>query len=390
MYMYMLIRIKRWENLPPRWKEIIVATSVPALLIVLFIFGETLLRWEQYRNFGGANAVETAIDQRIWERTDNRRRPLPNARLGKVEFSEDGFRGKKLQQPKPQNRIRVGFFGSSTTIDLYVIEESQTWPAIAMQQLSSAFPDCEFDYFNAGVPGYNVPATLARLKEDAVQYKPDIGVFLLNDINSRAREQLRLVGRKMSAYKPSKLASASLLLLKLEKNTEALRLQRLAARPDFSSRLNLEQLREQLIDDLNRAAGAVSDEVLLPVFVENATRLRKEDSVEEQINVAKSRLLYMPGIYIGDIVNALYLYNEILKEAASANNIVWIETLEEMPSDARYFVDTSHTNKSGSKLFGELVGQQLSGNTNVQSLISNRGNGCLPSIENIKAHLINR
>ena len=201
------------------------------------------IRWEQHRKFGTLEVIETTMSTTTWDVIDGRRRPRPKAKIGIITYSTEGFRCPDLPTSKPTSTVRVGFFGSSTTLNAYVSENAQTWPAVAMQQLVSAYPECQFDFFNAGINGYSVRASFERLKTDALPYQPDIAIMLLNDATHRARKQMNQHRKQqVQGYKPSHFAKQSILWLKLEKNLAALRLQRIAERTDIAVRLDLTRM----------------------------------------------------------------------------------------------------------------------------------------------------
>ncbi|GAB6054100.1 hypothetical protein JCM17960_29200 [Magnetospira thiophila] len=370
--------VTHWLRLPPRARELWVAMLLPLTLMALFLAGEGLLRWQQYQKFGTLHTSDTEVDSPIWEMVGDRQRPRPSAKLGKLSFSADGFRGPKLTVPKPSGVIRVGFFGSSITLDPYVTDDTETWPAVVLHHLADAYPACRFDFFNAGVMGYNIQKTLLRFEEDAKPFAPDLTVLQLSDMGTRAIGQLRSEGHDIGPYRPSVLARASLLWLKLEKTAEALRLTRLAGRLDKAHPLDQAWLRENLRPDINRVADTILAAHSLPVFIELAPLLRRGQPLTTQLQYAKSRVLYTPGIFIGDIVEAYYSYNQVLAEVAATHDIPLIQTMDAFPADPQYYVDSSHTSRLGSRHFGEVVAHQLIQDPRVRALVRERGNGCLP------------
>lgn len=360
----------------PRQWEVIAGLAAPVLLLGALACGEGLLRFQQYRAFGGAQAVETEVDEGVWEAVGDRRRPRANAAMGAIKFNALGFRSATLVVPKPAGVVRIGFFGSSTTMDLYVESERETWPAIATDELRRAYPRCRIDYFNAGVVGYDVRASQARLFEDAGEAKPDIVVFLFNDVSGRARRQLEAKGVEAKPYEPSWFATQSLLWQKLEKNETAEALKRLAARKDKANRLDLDALIAPLMQELDSLTKQVEAHGMLPVFVASAPRIRRSQSLTTQADNAISRVLYMPKVFIGDITESFYRYNDALKQTAAAHRVPYVETIEQMPDGASFYVDSSHTTVEGSRIFGRIVGKALGVDVQIRELLHQRGQGC--------------
>src|SRR4051812_31977478 len=98
-----------FASISPRGWELIAGLIAPVLLAGALLSGETILRIQQARAFGPNEAVETKIAEEVWEIFDGRRRPRPNAVMGRIHFNSSGFRGAELTMPKPEGLIRIGF-----------------------------------------------------------------------------------------------------------------------------------------------------------------------------------------------------------------------------------------------------------------------------------------
>jgi hypothetical protein len=275
--------------------------------------------------------------------------------------------------PKPDGLIRIGFFGTSTTMDPYVDRESETWAAVAVGRLRQAFPRCSFDYLNAGIAGYNLSAVEKRLIQDGMPFKPDIGILMVNDIETRGRD---LAGEKDNQYKPGWLARHSLLWLKVEKTALAERLKHVATREDAAKRLDLETLARGARKDIRLLLDDIARFEMMPVLVENSTRLRREQPFTQQAENADSAVVYMPNVFIGDLTAAYYRFNAELESAARDYALPYVATMNALPADGTHYVDTHHTTKTGSRRLGEVVGDSLVRHPQVRALIRERGKGC--------------
>jgi hypothetical protein len=363
----------KFAAISPRGWEIVAGLVAPVLLLGTLLGGESVVRFQQYRAFGANQAFETKLEKTIWEEFNGRRRPLPGANMGRIHFNANGFRGEELASPKPKGLIRVGFFGTSTTMDPYVDRETDTWPAIVVSRLREEFPGCKFDYLNAGVAGYDLMAVKSRLVEDAMPLQPDIAVIMVNDITARGRDQL---GGATGVYKPSWLASRSLLWLKLEKTAESERLKRAAERIDASKRLDLDAMSRDVRRDIRAVLDQVEKLKLATVLVENASRLRREQPLPVQAENALSEVLYLPNVYVGDLTESYYRYNGELRAAARDYRISYIPTMDRIPATPAYYVDTHHTTKAGSRILGQIVGDSLAADPSIRTLVRDRGNNC--------------
>lgn len=367
---------RRIARIAPRRQEILAGLIAPSLLGVALLAGEAILRFEQWRVFGANQAFETKVQEEIWELKDDRRRPRPGAEMGHTRFNAQGFRGETVPIPKRDGVVRIGFFGSSTTAEVHIGNISQTWLVVAMARFGSAYPNCRLDFFNAGVPGYSVGDVHRRIAEESAPLQADIAVITINDVTSRGRKQLVARGVEANAYRPSWLAERSLLWLKLEKNAEAQRLKRLALRRDLANRLDFAALKRDLRADLISLVQMVSTQSALPVLVENASIMRREQSLETQAEYAINRLLYLPGLFIGDMTESLYRYNETLGSVAKQSGIPLIRTLDAMPAKRSFYRDATHTTASGNQRLGEIVGAALSADPAVRQVLNRRGAGC--------------
>jgi len=357
----------------PRGWEIAAGLTAPVVLLAGLLSGESILRVQQYRAFGANQAFETKIEKTVWEEFNGRRRPLPGASMGRIHFNRNGFRGEELAMPKPKGLIRIGFFGTSTTMDPYVDRDADTWPALVVSRLRKEFPGCKFDYLNAGVAGYDLMAVKSRLVEDAMPLQPDVAVLMVNDIAERGRNQ---IGAASDLYKPSWLASNSLLWLKVEKTAESERLKQVAARIDGSKRLNLDAMSRNVRHDIRAVLDEIQKLKLATVIVENATRLRREQPISVQADNALSEVLYLPNVYVGDLTESYYRYNAELRAAARDYRIPYIPTMNRMPATPAYYVDTHHTTKAGSQILGQIVADSLVADPSIRAVIRDRGNNC--------------
>ncbi len=373
---------RRLAALPPWQRDVFIGLAAPAALCMVFAAGEIALRAEQYYRFGSQGpAVESVVNRNVWESVGERRRPRPNAVLGRIQFSDQGFRGKAVAIPKPEGTVRIAFLGASGTFDLFVTHDNETWPAVAMARLGAAYPRCRFDFVNAGVLGDITRAVESRFVEDTQPYAPDIAVVMLNDIFSMARRHLNLGDGE---YRPSWLAKHSHLWRTVEKNMEAEQLLRIAGRRDLAKRIDLPVMLADVGSEAGHLLATTKEQGVLPVVVEKAPWLRREQSADEQLALAgatnlagtATRAVYVPQAYTGDVTEAFYSYNARLREAAAAHAAPFIATVERMPARPNYYADTVHTTAAGSAILGAIVGDGLAANTAVARLIAERGKGC--------------
>src|SRR5262245_54368623 len=161
--------------------------ALQALVVPIVMFGllEATLRIRQTLRFGAATLADHAkIDPvtglPVFQPGEIR------GRVTRIVIDEDGFRSPPLDHPKQASRIRLAFLGGSTTFCAEVSSNEATWPAIVERELSERFPEREFDFLNAAVPGYRLEHLQKRLEHHVAPQAPDVIVIYeaTNDLSA--------------------------------------------------------------------------------------------------------------------------------------------------------------------------------------------------------------
>lgn len=105
------------------------------------------------------------------------------ARTESFNFNSFGFRGEEPQK-KEENEYRIGVFGDSRIIGIYLAEEN-TIPFILQKRLRDEFPDRKFTVFNIGIEGNELQREISFAELDSVNLELDMAVFYAgaNDVN---------------------------------------------------------------------------------------------------------------------------------------------------------------------------------------------------------------
>lgn len=79
---------------------------------------------------------------------------------------------------KPKNTFRIITIGDSYTFGVFV-DTANNWTKV----LEDKFRGCkkQIEVINLGVPGYDIPYSLERLKKRGLKYSPDLIVFFVKD-----------------------------------------------------------------------------------------------------------------------------------------------------------------------------------------------------------------
>ena len=224
--------------------------------------------------------------------------PVPNFRTSRISINSLGFRGREITLPKPKGTIRIAFLGASTTFSAEASSNEATWPHLVVEQLRQRSPDKNFDYVNAGVPGYTVRTSLKNLQERVAPLEPDIIIIYhaANDLSLNSSKAANRQGLEAERGDRSLswLAEYSVLWYLVEKNLVVLKRQWLSDSDEPKLKVDLQALTEPFkrgLTALVRAAQDVSETTVLVTF---ATRLRPEQSQIERRGAAITALYYMP------------------------------------------------------------------------------------------------
>ncbi|MGH7900882.1 MAG: SGNH/GDSL hydrolase family protein [Thermodesulfobacteriota bacterium] len=98
-----------------------------------------------------------------------------------VEFrtNSHGLRDKEYSLEKPTNSFRVAVIGGSYTVPAGV-EIDQAFHSILENRLNQEYQDLSYEFINFGVSGYKINNKIATLKYKALEYMPDLILFILD------------------------------------------------------------------------------------------------------------------------------------------------------------------------------------------------------------------
>lgn len=104
-----------------------------------------------------------------------------------------GFIGVEFETEKPKDVYRIFAIGDSCTFGIM----ETTYPGLLHKMLNDQNGGKKFEVINAGVEGYHSGFALARLKEDVLQYHPDLVMIYVgwNDFMKADPENLAATGR---------------------------------------------------------------------------------------------------------------------------------------------------------------------------------------------------
>jgi hypothetical protein len=359
--------LRGYGDMPLRRKEILTGLVVPLLFLVGFGLGEVSLRLLQFAKFGTDSSVERS-KLFFQDAETGLRLPVPGSRHGRIRINNLGFRGPEIALPKPRGTIRLAFLGSSTTYDPYCDEQSN-WPILTTSLLREAFPNCAIDFFNAGVPGFSTEHMLKHFVHHAAPLGPDVVVILPGGINADAADLARKKGAHTGAhYRPSFLASHSLLWGRLEKNVHIVRLQRAAHLSQGKLKFEPGELSSPFERRLTEAIRTLRDHASVVAVIKLGGQLRRDQSPKQQVRAANTTLFYMPYMSIRGLLDARDEFNRVIERVAAREGALVVAGEEGIPGDTIHYADSAHFTAAGSRLMAERVGEALLENAAVRAL----------------------
>lgn len=285
--------------------------------------------------------------------------PVANQDTGRVRINSLGFRGPEITGTKPASTVRLAFLGSSTTFCTENSSNEATWPHLVWKALSERYQGkVQFDYLNAGFPGYRLQEDSLNLKYRVAPLKPDVIVIyeatndLTLDTRPLAVQQGLLHGKPED---PGFLARHSLLYYLIEKNLQMKARQqqavsgaaRLVYDPDALAKGFHDRLK-QLVED----SQAVAPVVAVATF---SHKFRRDQSRQEQLRACVTSLYYMPYMSVDGLLVGFDAYNRAIRDVARETGAILIDGEDAIPGDDEHFNDSVHFKDPGSVLMARRV-----------------------------------
>lgn len=361
------------SQLSPRKKTIMGIVLVVFVMMVMMGMAEGFVRIRQYLRYGFTGTVQDIYQM---DPVLKIRVPIPNLKQKTIQINSLGFRSPELEMPKPPATIRLAFLGGSTTFCAEVSSNAMTWPHLVWQQLQTTYPDAHFDYVNASASGYLVHQSQARLTHHVKPLAPDI-IVIYHATNDLARNTNRLA-RAKNIIPPdltishSWLSRYSVLWLLVEKNLQIWQRQQQAKAPVPKLTFTPEEITPTFQTELTsliRESQQIASVVAVVTFT---TKLRREQTPDEQLHAANTFLYYMPYMSIEGLLQGFEAYNRVIRDVAQETGAILIEGEYSIPGDDVHFNDSMHFNDPGSVLMAKRVSDGLVQSEALHTLIQTK------------------
>jgi lysophospholipase L1-like esterase len=344
-------------------------------LIIAFVTLEILLRVVEpveWRIRG--NKIVLARNQKIIY--DNNK----IIKLDKVIYysrNQLGFRG-ELPPRNLDKTLSILTVGGSTTECIY-ISDGKTWSDIVASKLKREFAPLWLN--NAGLDGHSTFGHQVLLEDYLIKLKPKVILFLvgandqcLTDYGPLDKKIFKNPGTPSRGSLINTLAQYSYVMnyaINFEKYSKAVKFGLAHSNIDFTklksievdhNRLNsiLEENRSQYLKPYAQRLQKLIDETrehgIEPVMI---TQPMIYGNVVDPVSGADLRRADVGGINGETSWEVLELYNEVLKQVASKNQVLLIDLATAMPKSSRYFYDTFHFTNEGCQLVAEIIFQKL-------------------------------
>jgi lysophospholipase L1-like esterase len=356
-----------------RWVAVLVVPVITVL--VLALLAEGIVRLRQWNRHGTASSFASLY------RTDERlglRVLVPGLRVGNISINAAGFRGPEIMQPKPPGTFRIAFLGASTTFCAEVSSDAHVWPQLVAEELGRRFPGVKVDFVNGGVPGYSVDSSRRNLKHRVAALQPDLIVVYhaTNDFSGEVRRMAMKSGLLAddAGKQPGWLEEHSLLWELATKNLRVMLAQRDAAQPsEHRLQVDAASLGAGFRDDLSALLSEAKATGALVAVATFSTRLRQEQSIEQQKKAAVSAFVYMPFMTLDGLLNGYARYNALIVEVARAEGALLIGGENSIPGDPVHFRDTVHFTDQGSRAMARRVVDALIADEQIGTRIGRAG-----------------
>ncbi|WP_426437936.1 SGNH/GDSL hydrolase family protein [Bradyrhizobium genosp. P] len=129
-----------------------------------------------------------------------------------------------VQLPRTAKRLKAGeplkivAIGSSSTVGLWVLRSTETYPEVMRQELLRLRPNVRIGVVNSGRVGDTIPGNIARFERDVFAYTPDLVIWQLgtNDIAWGGTPDDGLKSKLVEGVKALKAGSADVILMDLQ------------------------------------------------------------------------------------------------------------------------------------------------------------------------------
>jgi len=273
-----------------------------------------------------------------------------------------GFLGPEFQAQKPDGMYRVLALGDSCTFGSG--DWRTAYPAILEHYLSAASSHTRYEAINAGIEGYNSEYALGRLRDELVQYTPDMVVIYVgwNDLMKVNPSNLSATGKYtwltklmdksylLKAYNKLLFYYLRPIFLKPEVKPSEVDLHAFDQFTPLAFQNNLESIVSLLIQ--RRTTPVL---MTLPTVV--TTSMTQQDLKNQHVFFP-----YYAGTYsVSKFLSLHRAYNDTIRGVAAMYKVplVDLDALFNVRAKGDLFWDTMHPSEKGHRLIAEFLAERI-------------------------------
>jgi len=296
--------------------------------------------------------------------------PTPNYHKGLTSHNSLGYRNDEFPLQKPDGVFRIVALGGSSTYDVSIDDNKQTFTAQLEKLLKEEYGYRNVQVINAGVPGYNSWEILGNLEFRVLDLDPDLVIIYegTNDVHARLVVPSSYrgddLGRRQAWQVPHVALWEHSALLRIFSRT--MNLTRQVSVDDFvSAPTYVSWPFESRLEEVNLDPAEILKENP-PIYfrrnLENMIAIAKEHDVQ----ILFSTWAHSPNLNdyasMGYYQEGFRENNDAVKDVAVSHEIPLFDFAGVMPQDAKYWADGRHVNEAGAlvkaALFAEFIHTQ--------------------------------
>jgi lysophospholipase L1-like esterase len=293
--------------------------------------------------------------------------PTPGYRKGQTFHNSLGYRNDEFPLEKPDGSYRIVALGGSSTYDVRIEDNDQTFTAQLEKLLKEEYGYQKVEVINAGVPGYNSWEILTNLEFRVLDLDPDLIIIYegTNDVHARMVEPSAYRGdnsgrRQAWHVPPVALWEQSALLRivsRMMKYTRQVSIDDFVSSPTYLSwpyefRLGGGDVEEEATEILRQNP---------PIYFQRNLENMIAIANEHDVKIILATWAYSPNL--NDYAAKAYYQqgfdenNEMVKEVANSHHVPLFDFAAVMPPDAKYWADGRHANEAGALLKAALFAE---------------------------------
>ena len=274
---------------------------------------------------------------------------------GKTNHNSLGFRGPEIGKPS-KNTVCIVTIGGSTTYDVNISDDKNTYPYKLQEYLNKATNSSRFEVINAGVPGYTTWESLINIAIRVLELKPDI-LILYQAVNDLHAQSVCQYVCDNTGYRHSWQFSMNWKLFILKHSYIVRVLRSLFIN---SKSLGVEHYTNVEMSDYSNPPQYIHEPVYFKKNLEKIIKLAKAFDIEVILCTFCSNP-QIPGHYASTeyYKKGFLKMNEIIRDCSRKFDLLCIDLENMIPMKDSLWYDGVHLNEAGSDMKAHIIGETI-------------------------------